>query len=73
MSPDQQFDAGGDPHAHALGRVEEASLERSRLRDEHQRAKGSSSELQADMAARAADNEVAARERWLQWVEERDY
>jgi hypothetical protein len=52
--------------------MESASVERSRLRDEHETAKGTSGELQAHVLLRAANDEVVARERWLQWVEERD-
>ena len=66
-------DAVGDARARALERVDAASTERSRRRDEHERAKGTSCEMQADISLRAANDEVAARERWLQWVEERDY
>jgi hypothetical protein len=53
--------------------VHAAASDRSRLREEHERAKGTSRELQADMSLLAANDEVAARERWLEWVEERDY
>ena len=59
--------------ANAIERVDQASAERSRLRDEHDGAKGTSGELQADVRLRAANDEVAARERWLQWVEDGDY
>jgi hypothetical protein len=62
-----------DAHARALERVAVASTERARLHDEHERAKGTSCELHAGALVRAANNEVAARERWLHWVEERDY
>jgi hypothetical protein len=50
-----------------------ASTERAHLNDEHERAKGTSNELHAGALLRAANDEVAARERWLRWVEERDY
>jgi hypothetical protein len=60
----------GDTHIRARERVDVAANERARLRDEHQRAKGTSRELQAGTSLRAADDEVAARERWLRWVEE---
>lgn len=73
MAGDQPFGAAGDTPARALERVDAASGERSRLRGEHERAKGTSRELQADTQLRAADAEVAARERWLDWVEERTY
>jgi hypothetical protein len=72
MTGDNPYD-GSDTRARALERVNAASTERSRLHSEHQRAKGTSSEMRADKSLRAANEEVAARERWLQWVEERDY
>jgi len=72
MTGDNPYD-GSDTRSRALERVNAASTERSRLRGEHQRAKGTPSEMRADMSLRAANEEVAARERWLQWVEERDY
>jgi hypothetical protein len=62
-----------DAHARALDRMDVASTERARLRDEHERVKGTSSELHAGAQLRTANEEVAARERWLHWVEERDY
>jgi hypothetical protein len=63
----------GDTLAGARHRVDAASRERSRLRDEHTDAKGTSRELQTHASLQAASDEVAARERWLRWVEERDY
>ena len=62
-----------DTRVRAAERVDAASAERSRLRDQHESANGTSAKLQADVLLRAANNEVAARERWLQWVEEGDY
>jgi hypothetical protein len=73
MTVDQPYGAGAETHARALKRVDAASTARSQIRDEHERAKGTSGELQAQTALRAADDEVAARERWLDWVEDRDY
>ena len=72
MSGDQPY-VTGDTHVQALERVDAASSEHSRLHEQRKRAKGTSSELHADTLLRAASDEVAARERWLQWVEERDY
>lgn len=57
----------------AVEQVDAASAERSRLHDEHESAKGTSRELKADVSLRAANDEVGARERWLQWAEEIDY
>ena len=73
MSGDQPYGAGDDAHAQAVERVDAASAERSRLRDAHERAMGTSSDLQASASLRAANDEVAARERWLQWVEDERY
>jgi hypothetical protein len=62
-----------DTRIRAVARVDAASAERSRLRDEHESAKGTSGELRADISLRAANDEVGARERWLQWVEDGNY
>jgi hypothetical protein len=62
-----------DTRSRARDSLNAASTERSRRRDEHAHAKGTSRELEADVLLRAADDEVAARERWLQWAEESDY
>jgi hypothetical protein len=73
VSGAQQFGAGVGTRAEALERVDVASTERCHRRDEHERAKGTSGELEADVLLRAADEELVARERWLRWVEEREY
>jgi hypothetical protein len=41
------------------------------LRDQQATAKGTSSEVRTEAALRVADDQVAARERWLNWVDER--
>ena len=64
---------GGDTQVQALERVHEASANRSRLNGECESAKGTSRELETEVLLQAANDEVAARERWLQWTEERDY
>jgi hypothetical protein len=63
----------GDTQVDAFARVQEASAERSRLSGEREGAKGTARELESEVLLRAANDEVAARERWLQWIEERDY
>jgi hypothetical protein len=73
MTVGQPNRAGSDAHARARTRLDAASSERARLCDERERARGTSRELQADTLLLAADDEVSARERWLQWVEERQY
>lgn len=62
----------GEAHVRARERVDTAATERSRLRDEYEHAKGTRRELEADASLRAARDEVAARERWLHWVQEYD-
>ena len=64
---------GGDTQVQALERVHEASANRSRLNGERESAKGTPRELETEVLLHAANDEVAARERWLQWTEERDY
>jgi hypothetical protein len=73
MTGEHPYGGAGDAHSRALERVDTAANERSRIHDECERARGTSRELQADTSLRAANDEVAARERWLRWVEERDY
>jgi hypothetical protein len=73
MTGDHRYGGACDAHARALERVDTAARERSRLSDECERARGTSRELRADTSLRAANDEVAARQRWLRWVEERDY
>jgi hypothetical protein len=63
----------GDSSARARERVDTAAGERTRVRDEHDRAKGTPGELHAHASLTAADQEVDARKRWLQWAEECDY
>jgi hypothetical protein len=62
-----------DAQVVAAERVEAAATERSRVCDEREVAKGTSKELQAQASLQAADDQLAARERWLRWVEDGDY
>ena len=55
----------------AVQRLNEVVTERKHLRDRQATAKGTSSEVRTDAALRVADDQVAARERWLNWVDER--
>jgi hypothetical protein len=57
----------------AVKRLDAASAEQARLRDHREAAKGTHDELAASVWLRAADEQVEARERWLQWVDEGDY
>jgi hypothetical protein len=61
-----------DGHALALERLSTAQTERDRRADEYDAAAGSSGELAAFTELRAAEDQVAAREAWLLWMD-RDY
>jgi hypothetical protein len=73
MARADRTSGAGDARTRALERLDAASAERSRLRYEHESARGTSQELRTDVSLRAADDELAARERWLRWIEEGDY
>ena len=48
-------------------------IEQTRVPGQHEAAKSTSDELQANASLCAADEQVTARGRWLEWVDERDY
>jgi hypothetical protein len=56
----------------AVERFEAARDERDRRAEQYDAASGSSHELPAFTELRAAEEQFAAREAWLKWVE-RDY
>ena len=58
--------------ARAVRRLKSAVSTRSRLRDAHEAAKDTD-ELAVSAALRVADEDVAARERWLRSVDDHDY
>jgi hypothetical protein len=62
----------GESHAGAVERFEAARKERDRCCVHYDAAAGSSSELPAFTQLQAAEEQFAAREAWLKWVE-RDY
>jgi hypothetical protein len=57
--------------ARAVQRLNEVVTARRLLRGQQATVKGTSGEVRADAALRVADDQVAARERWLNWVDER--
>jgi hypothetical protein len=57
----------------AVGRLDAAVALRIRLRDEHEAARDTPHEIRAHAAFRVADEQVAARERWLESVDDHDY
>jgi hypothetical protein len=57
----------------AAGRLHEAVELRSRLRDERESASDTQGQLAADAALCVADDQVAARERWLESVDDHNY
>jgi hypothetical protein len=61
-----------DEHVRALARLDAASLERDRLHGQQQAAGDEAAKLEAQASLYTANEQVTARERWLQWVEERE-
>ena len=57
----------------AVHRLKAAVSRQRRLLDAHEAAKGTGDELAADAALRVADDDVAARERWLRSVDDHNY
>jgi hypothetical protein len=53
-------------------RLSAAVEEQARSRRQYEAARGTLSELEASAAMRAADDQAAARARWLTWLDEGD-
>ena len=53
-------------------RLDVAVEERERAKGERDQATGTPAEMEAAVTVRAAEERVHARERWLDWVRERD-
>ena len=60
-------------HEDAMERLHAGRVEQDRLRDRYDVAIGTSTELGAYMRLRAAGDEVAAREAWLNWIDDEGY
>jgi hypothetical protein len=56
----------------AVARLDGARRERARCSHRYETARGSSQELPAFTALEAAEEQLAARQAWLQWID-RDY
>jgi hypothetical protein len=63
----------GAEHDQAAQRLELALVEQHRLSDRLDAATGRPADLAAQVALHAADQEVAAREAWLHWVDDEGY
>ena len=63
----------GKERDRARQRLEVALLERDRLGERFDAAVGTSSELGAYVRLRAAGDQVAAREAWLNWLDDEGY
>jgi hypothetical protein len=57
----------------ARQRLQAAEAEQDRLGEQLGAADGTSSELEAHVRLRAADEQVAAREAWVHWVDDENY
>jgi hypothetical protein len=61
-----------DSRAHAVERLQNARDQRASRSEQHKAATGSSRELSAFAELQAAEEQFAAREAWLKWID-RDY
>jgi hypothetical protein len=68
MFPEQTRE-GSDAHGVAVGRVEEARADRGRVTEAYEASRSTPGEPSAGAEMKAADDQVAAREAWLGWVE----
>ena len=57
----------------AVQRLQAAVTEQSRLRDERETPKNTPDDVTVDALLRTADDQVAARERWLKSVDDHAY
>jgi hypothetical protein len=60
-------------HERAIQRLDAAEQEQGRARDERERARGAPQETGADVSLRVAEDQVSARRRWLEAVDEHNY
>jgi hypothetical protein len=60
-------------HDSAVRRLEAAVVEQNRMSERYDAAIGTSTEFGAYVRLRAAGDEVAARESWVNWVDDESY
>ena len=60
---------GGEAHMQAIERLGDAIDEQARRNQRHDAAKGTSDELTAAHGVAAANEQVAAREAWVKYIE----
>jgi hypothetical protein len=60
-------------HDRAAQRLDAALAEQDRLSDRYENAVGTPAELDANVALHSVDQEVAARDAWLKWVDDEHY
>ena len=63
----------GQEHDRAEQRLRTALVEQRRSRERYDAADGGSAHLLAAVGLHAADQEVAARDAWLRWVDDNGY
>jgi hypothetical protein len=69
----RQLDSGMAERDGAVRRLDTALGEQERLRGRYDAAIGTSTEFGAYVRLQAADDQVAAREAWLNWIEDEGY
>jgi hypothetical protein len=62
-----------DERGRAMQRLRAAVAERGRAQDARQSAEDTGDDVEASASLRAADDQVAARERWLSSVDDHNY
>ena len=73
MSNQDRPTSSAGEHERAAQRLDAAKEEQSRVRGERDGAQGTAGDPHKEASLRVADNEVAARERWLKAVDDNDY
>jgi hypothetical protein len=61
--------AGDDSRAQAVDRLQGARERRAKCSERYESARGSSRELRAYTELMAAEDQFAAREAWLKWID----
>jgi hypothetical protein len=67
--PSSTGNPGNGQRVAAVERLKAAVAERKRIRDHSEAGNGTSRNIEAAVSARAADEQVSARQRWLSWVD----
>ena len=73
MSSKQTPSGDEGERGRAVERLQKAVTQRGRAGEEHDASAGTPRDVEAGASVRAADEEIAARERWLKAVDDNSY